>query len=156
MLVEDACYFGDGFIVLVRTVVCGYDFFRTSSGLVAAPVGHHAVTGIRRVAAASIPGDCVIGNVLFDWNGIDGGNEIIVRREGVDAVREAFQVLFPGAMLFVFRFFDPDVEKGVGHFHEVDESLSEPIGGEIAATMGSGDEDDTADFRTVIEDGGLG
>jgi len=67
----------------------GNDQFALSAVEVAAPIGNDAVAGEWSIAFPSIADDGVIRDGGGDGQRIDGSHEWIVRRERVDAVRNA-------------------------------------------------------------------
>ena len=48
-----------------------------------------------------------------------------------------------------------DIGEGAGEADEAGEQAADPVGGECRATVGTGDEDGSADFRPIVEDEGF-
>ena len=61
-----------------------------------APIRHDAVAGIRSIPSASVAHDGVIRDARRDRDGVDRLHETIVGREGVNAIRDAFELQVAG------------------------------------------------------------
>ena len=83
---EDALHFSDRLRIALGAVVGRDDQLRPRAFEMGAPVGDDAVARVRRVAAAAIADDTVVGQAGLDGDGVDRFHEAVVGGEGVDAV----------------------------------------------------------------------
>ena len=160
MGLEDAFDLGDGFLVLVGTVVRGHRQFALGSLHVAAPVGDEAVgldrLGVVRIAAlASITDNDMIRNAGSGRHMVDGLDEAVFGRHGVHTVGHAFQVEGIAAGGDGLEDFGSCLEQVNWGFDEFGAEAAQPVGSNFATAKRGRDENDAIHFGPVLENEGI-
>ena len=89
---ENPAYFLDGLRILVRGVGGRHDELGLRALHMRTPVRHDTVAGVWCIALAAVSHNRVISNTGRDRDRVDRLHETIVWRQGIHAIRNAFEL----------------------------------------------------------------